>query len=445
MNKEKIIIELFEKLNFENVKYCILRNYENLPWNSGNDIDILIDTYFEHDIYVYLKDFTKNIGWEVLRVWNRNNMQTFILYSYNEDFEILKLDIWTKLSWRNVRWIDERYILENCENYGLFKIPNNGAEGAILLIKESFGKGKIPNKYKDRIQKLLIASKSEFVESLYSSFGENTNLIYKLCIDSNWNELDDYLKSMKFELIKNSLLTNLVTYLKYNLNYLVIRFLNIFKIKGNLIVFLGPDGSGKTTIINRMEKELLNFYPKSIIFHTRLNIFPELKTGLGLSNPKSNIDKETKVEINVESKQNILSIVLNSIVVLYYYLEFLVGNLYLWSLKKKGYIIIFDRYFYDFFIQPNTRKFIWKFKKILLMFIMKPECVVHLYAEPEIIYARKQELTIEEIRAQNSLFEKLFLNDNRYFKIDTSEVSLDSVEKLVLSKIISNTTNDLEA
>jgi len=443
MNKEELIVRLFTKLNNEQIKYCVLRNYENLPRNSGNDIDVLIDPSEEDNLYVFLKEFANTNKWNVIRVWNKNNLQTFVLYCVNDVIETLKLDIWTKLSWRNISWIDNNYVLANSTNYGIFKIPNSGSEGAILLIKESFGKGKIPSKYKGRIQKLLLTNKNQFIEALYVNFGEFTNEIYNLCMNSKWDELDDQLRNIKFKLLMKSFLLNLLIYTKYNINYLAHKLLNLFKTQGSLIAFVGPDGSGKTTIISKLEHDLLNFYTKSSVFHTRLNIFPELKTGLGLSNPKVKETKNNKVEVK-NVKQNKLSIVMNSIVVLYYYLEFIIGNFYLWILKKRGHFIMFDRYFYDFFIQPNTRNFIWKFKNALLFFIIKPNCIVHLYADPEIIYARKQELSVEEIREQNILFEKLFINNKNYYKIVTSTLSLDEVESNILKLILPSIIKNLE-
>ena len=106
--------------------------------------------------------------------------------------------------------------------------------------------------------------------------------------------------------------------------------------------------------------------------------------------------------------------------------------------------MLFRSYFYDFFIQPNTRKFIWRFKKCLFLFIMKPKCIIHLYAEPEIIYARKQELSIDEIREQNRLFEKLFKKNNSYYKIVTTNIAPDEVKNIILELILPDLFRNIE-
>ena len=43
----RFLNKLFDSFNEENLKYCILRNYEKLPYNIGNDLDLLLECTFE--------------------------------------------------------------------------------------------------------------------------------------------------------------------------------------------------------------------------------------------------------------------------------------------------------------------------------------------------------------------------------------------------------------
>ena len=42
-----------------------------------------------------------------------------------------------------------------------------------------------------------------------------------------------------------------------------------------------------------------------------------------------------------------------------------------------------------------------KHKKLLIKFAKKPDIIIHLNANPQIVYKRKQELSINEIEKQN--------------------------------------------
>ena len=93
-----------------------------------------------------------------------------------------------------------------------------------------------------------------------------------------------------------------------------------------------------------------------------------------------------------KEKRNFISIIASWIVVAYYTLEFIVGRFIISGVKRRCGIVLFDRYYYDFFVQPTTRNLIWRFRKLLLFFVQKPDITIHLIAPPEVLYERKREL-----------------------------------------------------
>ena len=71
----------------------------------------------------------------------------------------------------------------------------------------------------------------------------------------------------------------------------------LYSTKGQLIAFVGPDGSGKTTIIDKESEYLKPFFYFIKKYHMRFNIFPELKTGHGFSSMKGRV-KVSKTDSN---------------------------------------------------------------------------------------------------------------------------------------------------
>ena len=86
--------------------------------------------------------------------------------------------------------------------------------------------------------------------------------------------------------------------------------------------------------------------------------------------------------------------------ILFYSIDFLLFKPVLWKRKFRGALIIYDRYFYDYFIQSFWDSVSLKFKSICCWFVPKPDLIILLKADPDVIYERKPELDKDVIRDQ---------------------------------------------
>ena len=114
-NTQKFIVNFFEILESNNIRYCILRNYETLPDSVGHDIDILIENAENQDIInKILKPIILELGWKFVCTHNYNKFITLVCYNISQDsVQVLQLDIWTDLLWRGIPWIDTSSIIDN--------------------------------------------------------------------------------------------------------------------------------------------------------------------------------------------------------------------------------------------------------------------------------------------------------------------------------------------
>ena len=170
-------------------------------------------------------------------------------------------------------------------------------------------------------------------------------------------------------------------------------------------------------------------------------IFPELRTGLGLTQYKSVTveSKNHKTNTNTLSHlRSVLSKIVSFIVVAYYTLEYVVGRHIISVIKRRAGLVLFDRYFYDFFTQPTMRDLIWPFRKQLLFFIPKPDIVLHLLTDSHTAYQRKGELSIEEIETQNKYYSKLLKDLTNYYTIQTDSRDALSVAAIASKHILKN-------
>lgn len=438
-----LIINIFNTLKKNNINYCVLRNYESLPEHVGHDIDILLN---EKDLEIFnesINTVAESNRWEVVYTRNKYMFYTIMFYKIDlSSVNTLKLDVWTELSWRGAPYIDSEFVLDNTVEYKNFYIPRSGCEAAITSLKELTGGGNIPKKYYEKIKKLALVDKQGFLKSTVPIFGQYANKLYSAVTIGNWSMIDDNKVLIKNKIFSsNNKLRNVERTISFWKSEIVRRAKNSIHPKGSLIVFVGPDGSGKSTVINLVSSSLSEFYPKIYKFHMRFNLFPEIKTGLGLTTVRKNNNSlpNSKKEKNTkERKSNVtlLRFLASWVVVLYYTIEFWLSNYTVWLTKRRSGLILFDRYYYDFFVQPSYRDIIWRFRSILLFFVPKPDAVIYLKASPETVYKRKGELNIKEIETQDNYFSKILSSVKDSYIIDTEENNLDRINAEVCQIII---------
>ena len=212
----------------------------------------------------------------------------------------------------------------------------------------------------------------------------------------------------------------------------------MFKVyKAKLIVFVSPDGGGKTTTINALEQKISKRY---IITrsHIRFNILPRLgQLMFRIRHPlhKQAVFVKSVSESGVPVKKHIyganVSIWKILIVLAYETFDYFLGYFSLISRSERT-VYIFDRYIYDYFTEKDwvaTPKWL---VRLLMNIIPTPSLVVVLKNDPEVIHSRKAELSVEDIRHTQNRIDELFLGDNNVFEISTCIPTEEIVDKIII-------------
>lgn len=208
--------------------------------------------------------------------------------------------------------------------------------------------------------------------------------------------------------------------------------------QSKIITFSGVDGAGKTTILTEMKIMLENKYKKNVVvIRHRPSILPILSS---IKHGKKEAEKKT-MEVLPRTGSN--SSILSSFVrFTYYLLDYIFGQWILFFRHSlKGDIIIYDRYYFDF-INDSRRTNIdlnSSFIKFFYRFIFKPDINIFLYALPEVILSRKQEMDEESIINLTAKYKTLFESlsnkqDEKYLCIENidKEKTLERIEKLYI-------------
>lgn len=153
----------------------------------------------------------------------------------------------------------------------------------------------------------------------------------------------------------------------------------IRKPTGLVIAVLGPDGSGKTTVIEHLVRELAPAFRRVRRFHLR----PRFGAALGATtcvDPHGRPPRSWPVSV---------------LKVLFFGGDYWIGWLRLvLPARVRSTLVVFDRYYHDMLVDPVRYRLPSRFgvARSFVQLIPKPDIWLFLHASPAALLARKQEL-----------------------------------------------------
>ena len=182
-----------------------------------------------------------------------------------------------------------------------------------------------------------------------------------------------------------------------------------------MLVFLGPDGSGKSSVIERVMVDLAPSFSAVRYMHLR----PKLGLTVVLNGPPV-VDPHAQVPRGL----------LTSLVkVVYFFFDYTFGYLLkVRPLLARSTFVVFDRYYHDMLVDPRRYRYggpMWLARWVGSI-IPGPDIFILLDAPPEILQARKKEVTFDETSRQRQAYLELVQGMKNGKVIDASQ-PLDKV------------------
>jgi thymidylate kinase len=200
------------------------------------------------------------------------------------------------------------------------------------------------------------------------------------------------------------------------------------KKQGAWIAILGPDGSGKSSVIDEVKFDLNhNEFSGIEVIHLRPKLGLQYKDG-----ENSYIAEDPHGE---KSRNTVSSLVK----IIYFLFDYTIGYLIkVMPHLRSGKLVIFDRYYHDLLVDPKRYRYgapMW-FARYIGYLIPKPDLVIILSASAAVIQSRKQEVSFDETRRQTEAYIGLAKNMKNSIIIDVNKPLKEVVEDV--SKAIKN-------
>jgi thymidylate kinase len=392
---EILLVNVFKSIR--QYKYCVLRNGRNLPYDYGRDIDL----FCSKEDFDKLIDQIKNIigpDYFISEV-NRYAFTKLYIY-YNADLnKCLMIDVWSSLHWRGRDFISERDILNRTVTLPSgIKHLELSTEVYIKLAKGLLQRVALKEKYFDEFDGLPTVQKKQVLE-FFGKYFNRQKLIY-----GDYKSFCELSKVLKRVIVLDiSRTRSIVKFLKYSFGWLDY----FFQGNGKLVVFVGPDGSGKSSLINSLLSADIPFQ-KKIYKYSRYGFIPRLGKSKN-SLDRSNIQGMLKQEIVKGSSMpgESVSRLKGFALIIYYSFDFLLAHVWLIKEKRLGSLIVFDRYSYDYYLQKEYKLIPNYLKRFITYVSPRPDFLFLPIAPAEAIHSRKPELSVQEIQRQQNQVKKI--------------------------------------
>ena len=436
-----ILSQFFIAMNGERLKYFVLRNYENLPeQNTSKDVDIIIEpgTY----------NVAKNI---LLRTFKNNMVSNYYIMDFERAHCIFGINVDTSFAIH----ID---LIEGYANKGFeifkfsqlynrtvpyknFRVLDPAMDAVMLILYKVIGCKELKKKYCDKISDIYQEYRHSIKSILHEILGRDLGEIIATCIENNdYNKLVSYAtnisRTVKTKTLLHQPLGTIIGIVKFLWEKFVRMIICPQSVQKSIVVE-APDGTGKTTFINALVTEIARYFvsdpSKSVVRHFRPLIFPNL----GAAGEKMGVMKQDK-NFTVPHRAKPVNTISSFIRMTYYWADYVIGMpLLLRRDAQFDKITIFDRYIYDFLVDPFRAriKLPYWIRLAFVKMVKQPKIVFVLDAPADVIYARKQELEKAEINRQLIEFRRLKDLGNKVYLLDATQtpqaIAINAVKIIV--------------
>lgn len=280
-DSERFIFKLIGILQKHNISYAITGRTEGYPDNIGSDVDIVVPISQIDRFHSAVWDFDKMEGTQVVQMFQHECVAFYyIVYCISSDGVVcIQPDVCTDYYRKGRLFLKSEYLLQGMHEseQGGFNVLASEKEFIYYLLKKIDKRSISDEQFNHILHNYQKNPNAAIVEASKFWNQESVDIVRQAFDRGDINMLVDHLNVLQIgihsshgrsftDTIRNSLL----------------KLKRILHPTGFVIGVLGPDGSGKTTVMNQVKKDMVHAFRRINQYH----LFPkDIKDSSPNTNP----------------------------------------------------------------------------------------------------------------------------------------------------------------
>jgi len=416
--KQEMFEHMIRVFETAGIPYCLLAGYDGFPQQIPSDVDFMVAPHSNTQLPALISSIAQASGARLVQHIQHETTASYFVLAKLKDNHITYLhpDSSSDYYRKGKRWLLAEPILNNRRRHPHgFWIPSAADAFSYYLIKK-LDKGNLSTLQANELTHRYQEDSKSCRERLYKLLPNNEAALLEAALNvdqvfhaTEWKQVEDNLARIKQAMHKNAEPTSWRERWLGWLAKMQRVWLRIREPTGLRIVFLGPDGSGKSTVISALMQQLSQSFRGVEYRHLRPGIRSKQSNTEPVTNPHA---KPVRNQIG------------STIKLIYFWSQYLVGNL-LWLYPRyvRSTLVIFDRYFHDLLADPVRYRYggSLNMARQLGRTITQPDLVFILDAPAEVLQSRKQEVPLAESVRQRAAYQSLAKEFNNAHIINTNQ------------------------
>ncbi|MGH2533355.1 MAG: dTMP kinase [Thermomicrobiales bacterium] len=394
-----MLAPLIEAWNAAGIRYCILHGYEGYPERVPSDVDCLMPAaMLPRRLATTFQPNGSSAKSAVVQWLQHEATAHYFIVAHKESgrpWSFLPIDASSDYR-RNGRVFyrgDE--ILATRRRSGSFWIPSPAVEFGYYLAKK-LAKGSLTTAHGGRLSELYRHDPSGCDREIVRLLGHNRGrLVIAAASSGRWDEVQRSLAMLRAHLLRQAAVRRPLETAGYWVTNLARLAARVVRPTGLLVAILGADGSGKSTVIAAVQRDLAPAFRRTDRRHFAPALFRGASSTTPVSDPHGLPPRSWPASIAKT---------------LYWLFDYTVGyHLILRPALVRSTFVLFDRYLLDALVDPKRYRFAapsW-WLRLVWAIVPKPDLVILLDAPPEVLQNRKREVPFAESARQRDSYRQL--------------------------------------
>ena len=393
----RLFRDLIAAFDRHGLRYCILAGYDGYPGVVASDVDFMVVPADAARVPAILADAAASSGARLIQCVAHETTAAWFVIAHDDcrSLSFIQPDLSTDYRRHGRLWLAAGDVVARRRRHPEgFWVPS-AADSFIYYLIKKLDKGALSRAQADEVTRRFDEDPDAAASLLHHHFdARSAELIERAMRSGNAKSLTESIGTLRRRLHDHMPAEAPLLRLRQVAADTLRIADRLRRPTGLSIAFLGPDGCGKSSVIERLRYELSEAFRRVEYQHLR----PRPSMASGAPAHAAVIDPHGRARRSVSG---------SALKLLHFWLRYLSGTIR-WTYPRvvSSTLVIFDRYYHDLIADPCRYRYAapLAWARLLGRAVPQPDLVFILDAPPEIIQARKQEVPFAESARQRAAY-----------------------------------------